>query len=412
LEILESIKIAIESIRSNVLRSLLTIAIISIGIAALVGMLAAIDGILYSLSDNFNKMGANSFSITANDGLQNHRRGVAQKREENINFDQASSFKEKYNPSGAKVSISTWCSSKATITYGDKKTNPTTYVDGVDENYLLTSSFEIDQGRSFSHAEVYSSSPKIILGYNIVDKLFDGKAERAVGKYVSLDGRKYLVVGTLMKKGSGSGDSNDKRVLIPLINAKVIYGYSDKVYRINVVTNDVKMISQDIDQAIGTMRVVRKLKAFQENNFEIKKSDGILEKMKDMTSTLRLSTIVIAMLTLLGASIGLMNIMLVTVTERTREIGIRKALGATSNNILIQFLTEAVVICLIGGVIGIILGIALGLVVTLSMNGHFVIPWLWILLGITVCILVGIISGLYPSLKAAKLDPIASLRYE
>ena len=215
-----------------------------------------------------------------------------------------------------------------------------------------------------------------------------------------------------MKKGSGSGDSNDKRVLIPLINAKVIYGYSDKVYRINVVTNDVKMISQDIDQAIGTMRVVRKLKAFQENNFEIKKSDGILEKMKDMTSTLRLSTIVIAMLTLLGASIGLMNIMLVTVTERTREIGIRKALGATSNNILIQFLTEAVVICLIGGVIGIILGIALGLVVTLSMNGHFVIPWLWILLGITVCILVGIISGLYPSLKAAKLDPIASLRYE
>jgi len=412
LEILESIKIAIESIRSNVLRSLLTIAIISIGIAALVGMLAAIDGILYSLSDNFNKMGANSFSITANDGLQNHRRGVAQKREENINFDQASSFKEKYNPSGAKVSISTWCSSKATITYGDKKTNPTTYVDGVDENYLLTSSFEIDQGRSFSHAEVYSSSPKIILGYNIVDKLFDGKAERAVGKYVSLDGRKYLVVGTLMKKGSGSGDSNDKRVLIPLINAKVIYGYSDKVYRINVVTNDVKMISQDIDQAIGTMRVVRKLKAFQENNFEIKKSDGILEKMKDMTSTLRLSTIVIAMLTLLGASIGLMNIMLVTVTERTREIGVRKALGATSNNILIQFLTEAVVICLIGGVIGIILGIALGLVVTLSMNGHFVIPWLWILLGITVCILVGIISGLYPSLKAAKLDPIASLRYE
>ncbi|HPQ20207.1 MAG TPA: ABC transporter permease [Saprospiraceae bacterium] len=412
MEILESIKIAIESIRSNVLRSLLTIAIISIGIAALVGMLAAIDGILYSLSDNFNKMGANSFSITANDGLQNHRRGVAQKREENINFDQASSFKEKYNPSGAKVSISTWCSSKATITYGDKKTNPTTYVDGVDENYLLTSSFEIDQGRSFSHAEVYSSSPKIILGYNIVDKLFDGKAERAVGKYVSLDGRKYLVVGTLMKKGSGSGDSNDKRVLIPLINAKVIYGYSDKVYRINVVTNDVKMISQDIDQAIGTMRVVRKLKAFQENNFEIKKSDGILEKMKDMTSTLRLSTIVIAMLTLLGASIGLMNIMLVTVTERTREIGIRKALGATSNNILIQFLTEAVVICLIGGVIGIILGIALGLVVTLSMNGHFVIPWLWILLGITVCILVGIISGLYPSLKAAKLDPIASLRYE
>lgn len=160
------------------------------------------------------------------------------------------------------------------------------------------------------------------------------------------------------------------------------------------------------------MRNIRKLSALDQNDFEIRKSDSILQKLKEMTSTLRLSTVIIAMLTLLGASIGLMNIMLVSVTERTKEIGVRKALGATSNNILIQFLTEAIVICLLGGVVGIVLGIGMGYGITLIIKGRFFIPWAWITLGIIVCIVVGIVSGLYPALKAAKLDPIEALRYE
>ena len=172
------------------------------------------------------------------------------------------------------------------------------------------------------------------------------------------------------------------------------------------------MVDAAINKATGIMRNIRKLSALDQNDFEIRKSDSILQKLKEMTSTLRLSTVIIAMLTLLGASIGLMNIMLVSVTERTKEIGVRKALGATSNNILIQFLTEAIVICLLGGVVGIVLGIGMGYGITLIIKGRFFIPWAWITLGIIVCIVVGIVSGLYPALKAAKLDPIEALRYE
>jgi putative ABC transport system permease protein len=383
--------------------------IIAVGIACLVGMLAAIDGILQSLSDNFNKMGANSFSVRAAEGI---RANTDKKVYEVINYDQATTFKEKFSTNNALVSVSTWCGGSSTIKYEDKTTNPTTLVDGIDENYFATSAFEINEGRNFTIKEVNSSGNKIILGYEIVEKLFNSKDINAIGKTISLDGRKYKIIGTLKQKGSSSGDSNDRRVFIPLLDAKIEYGYTNKAYRIAASVYDVSQIDDLINDAIGVMRVTRGLKASEENNFEIRKSDGILEQMKEMTSTLRWSTIIIAMLTLLGASIGLMNIMLVTVTERTREIGIRKALGATSKNVLIQFLTEAIVICIIGGIVGVILGILMGFGVTIAMKGSLSIPWLWMLLGFTVCIIVGIVSGLYPALKASKLDPIESLRYE
>lgn len=409
MEFTENIKEALTSIKNNLLRSLLTLLIIAVGITCLVGILTAIDAILFSMSDNFNRMGANTFRIRpADETIKTTKDGKKQVESPSITFDQALEFKDKFRYSGAHVSIETRCESGATIKWGEEKTNPNVNVFGIDENYFTTSSLELEIGRNFSINE----NNKVILGADIVKKLFNDKPEKALGKSISVNSDRYEVIGVLKKKGSGSGGGGDRVVYIPLLPAKFKYGYADKNYSVSIAMSNATMVDAAINKATGIMRNIRKLSALDQNDFEIRKSDSILQKLKEMTSTLRLSTVIIAMLTLLGASIGLMNIMLVSVTERTKEIGVRKALGATSNNILIQFLTEAIVICLLGGVVGIVLGIGMGYGITLIIKGRFFIPWAWITLGIVVCIVVGIVSGLYPALKAAKLDPIEALRYE
>jgi len=355
-------------------------------------------------------MGANSFTVRRAD--ENIRSNQKRKVSENILFEQALEFKEKFRYAGSIVSINTYCTGNAEAKYRDKKTNPTTRVIGIDENYFTTSSFELKSGRNFSKSEIQSGNNKAVIGKDIVKDLFGGKDEKAIGQVILVDNNRYKVIGTLDQKGSSSGGSNDRRIFIPLLNAKKIYGYPTKHYELTTSVKNPNMIDDAVSSAIGRMRVVRNLKASESNDFTIRKSDGILNQLKDMTSSLQLGTIVIALLTLLGAAIGLMNIMLVTVTERTKEIGVRKALGATSENILFQFMIEAVVICILGGLVGIVFGIGLGIGVTTLIDGVFVVPWDWMLLGIIVCIIVGLISGLYPALKASRMDPIESLRYE
>jgi len=408
----ENVKLALGSVRSNLLRTMLTLMIIAVGITCLVGILTAIDSILFSMSDNFNRLGANSFNIRPlSESLRNRERGRQQKPADPILFDQAMDFKTNYTFGTAKVAIESFCTSDATVKYGSKKTNPNVRVAGIDENFLNNSSFELEAGRNLSFDEVYSTNQKVVIGSDIVKVLFQENPE-AIGKDIFINSDKYKVIGSLKSKGSASGGSSDRRVFIPLYNSKVLYGYADKPYNLTVAVSAPNEMEEAINTAIGTMRKSRKLKVSEENDFEIRKSDGILNQLKDMTSTLRWSTVVIAMLTLLGASIGLMNIMLVSVTERTKEIGIRKALGATRRNILLQFLIEAIVICLLGGIVGVSLGILMGFGVSAMVEGRFFIPWNWMILGFSVCIIVGLVSGLYPALKASRLDPIEALRYE
>ena len=410
---IENIRLALGSIKTNLLRSMLTLLIIAVGITCLVGILTAIDSILFSMSDNFNRLGANSFNIRPlSESLRSTDKGRKQKIAGVINFEQAMDFKQNYSYGASKVSIESYCEGSATIKHDTKKTNPTVRVIGIDENYMQTSAFEMGAGRNFTVTEVFSTSNKVIIGSDIVKSLFQDKAEKAIGKDIYINSNRYKVIGALKSKGSSSAGSNDKRVFIPLYNSKVLYGFADKAYNVTVAVANPNEMDDAVNHAIGVMRNVRKLKVSTENDFEIRKSDGILNQLKEMTTTLRLSTLVIAMLTLLGASIGLMNIMLVSVTERTKEIGIRKALGATRKNILMQFLIEAIVICLMGGLVGVFLGIMMGFGVTALVDGRFFIPWNWMILGITVCIVVGLVSGLYPALKASRLDPIEALRYE
>ena len=408
----EIIKLAFQSVRANLLRSVLTLMIIAFGIMALVGILTAIDSVVFSLSDNLSGLGANSYSIyPKGNAVKGNRRGMVQKRGEPITYDEAVLFKERFTEN-AKVAVSSDGTGSATIKYADEKTNPNVPVKGIDDNYLAVQAYSIEAGRDFSGTEFETGVNKAIIGKDIVKSLFNDNSEQAIGKEIYVNSNKYHVIGVLKTKGSSMNKSGDKVILIPLLNMKRVFANDKQNYDINVGVYSTTDMDESVSQATGLFRAIRKTPLSQDNDFEIFKSDGLISIIKENTQILRLGTVVIGLMTLLGAAIGLMNIMLVSVTERTKEIGIAKALGATRKTILTQFLTEAILICQVGGFVGIILGVLIGFGVALAMGGAFHVPWFWILLGIVTCFVVGVISGWYPAMKAAKLDPIESLRYE
>ena len=412
MNLLENIRLAFNAIRSNLLRASLTLLIIAFGIMALVGILTAIDSAIFSLSNNLSSLGANTFNINPKGAnVRGRRDGRQEKRGEPISFREAIEFKERFS-FPANTSVSFRCTGTATIKYGNKKTNPNIPVYAIDENYFITKGYEFETGRNFTSREAMEGSFVAIIGTEIVAELFDGKAEKALAKSISAGNMKLKVIGVLKTRGSSMGQSDDRRVLIPLQTGKRYFAVADQDYDLLVAVTDPTRIDHGVSAATGLFRNVRRLKAAQENDFEITKSDSLIGIIKENTLYFRLAAVGIGLITLLGAAIGLMNIMLVSVTERTREIGVTKALGATRRNILIQFLTEAVTISLMGGIAGIFLGVLIGNIVTLLMGGNFLFPWAWVTIAVVTCIVVGLVSGLYPALKASRLDPIESLRYE
>jgi putative ABC transport system permease protein len=408
----EILRMALQNIRANLLRSVLTLLIIAFGIMALVGILTAIDTITYSLNDNFSGLGANSFTLERKWGeVKSNKRGKRQKSGEVIHYQEAMEFKERFQ-FPAKVSISFSANGFSTIKFGETETNPNVSLTGVDENYFSVKGMDLQYGREFSKSEVEDGQPKLVVGEEVAKKLFNNKAEKAIDQIVLVNNQRYRIIGVLASKGASMGGSGDRAVYAPLQCVRVEYGTDDTDYSLVVAVKNATDMDAATSEATGLFRQVRRLRPGQEDDFEIFKSDSLVAILKENTVNLRLATVAIGLMTLLGAAIGLMNIMLVSVTERTREIGIYKALGATSKSILTQFLTESIVICQFGGIVGIILGILMGNLVTFFMGGSFLIPWAWMLLGFTLCMIVGVVSGFYPALKASRLDPIESLRYE
>lgn len=412
MDLLENFRVAWRSVKANLLRALLTTMIIAVGIMALVGILTAIDAAIYSLSSNLSSLGANTIEIDRiSTSLRGNNGRGPRKRSAPFTYDQATEFADRYE-FPAEVSISFFATGATAVKYRDTETNPNIAVYGISVNYLTAKGFVVDQGRNLTYKEVAEGANIAVIGSAMVDDLFDGKHAEAIGKEISFGPLKLRVVGTLEARGSAMNGNQDRRVLIPLQTAKRFYGSNNTSYDILIAISDPTQVDAAIAEATVTMRKVRRLKAGEENDFEVENSGDLVSMIKENTTTLRAAAVAIGLMTLLGAAIGLMNIMLVTVTERTKEIGVRKALGATRRNVLYQFLIEAIVICQLGGILGIIGGVLLGNVVAAVTGGGFIVPWLWILLAFVVCTAVGLLSGLYPALRAAALDPIESLRYE
>lgn len=408
----ENIRIAMSSIRAQLLRAFLTMFIIAIGITSLVGTLTAIEAMKYSISSNFQSMGANTFTIRDREKtIRIGRRGKGPRRFPAITYEEAMRFQREFN-FPATVSVSTMATFNGTLKYKSEKSNPNIQVFGADENYLATSGYTLDRGRNFSKQEMIDGSHICLLGADMVSTLFGPYKEDPLGKVISVGNGKYTVVGILKSKGNSFGFGGDKIALLPIPNVRQYFSRPGMTFTINVLASSAGALETTVSEATGYFRVVRRVKIGDEDNFEITKSDSIAKLLIDNISTVTMAATFIGIITLLGAAIGLMNIMLVSVTERTREIGTRKAIGATSATILRQFLVESIVISLLGGLAGILLGIIIGNVLMMQLSGSFVVPWAWMLGGVVICFFVGIISGLLPAIKASRLDPIEALRFE
>lgn len=414
MKLIENIRESLNSIRVNLLRTILTGAIIAIGISSLVGMLTAIDGIKTQIADSFSGLGANSFDIR-NKGFSGGRaiqQGVTEKTYPKITFRETQAFKEDYKSIGI-ATVYTRVSGSAEIKKGSNTTDPNSRITGADENYLSIKAMKVEQGRNFSNMEVQHGNNVCIVGTEIISTLFE-ENEEPLNQKISFFGRPYTIIGILEEQGGvGQDQGADRQVVIPVENASRLDRTGNFNYNITALSTDGSKIDYDMGQATGMMRKIRQDRVIQEDSFDLTKSQSVAESLEEVAGYLRMGGFGIGFITLLGASIGLMNIMLVSVTERTREIGIRKALGATPLRIRQQFLMEAIMICVLGGIMGMILGIAIGNLISLVIGvGGFLIPWLWMFVAFLICIIVGLLSGYFPAFKASKLDPIESLRYE
>ena len=407
----ENIKIALGSIKTQLLRTILTVLIIAIGITALVGILTVVAALENQISSDFASMGANTFNINQYENTTRNR-GGGEREIINpiISYPDAVAFRNKYKYPFTETSISFTATTTAEIKYESNKTDPENTIVGVDEYFMGNSGLETSSGRNFTGFDIQNNTYNCIVGSDFQKGLL--KDVNPIDKIISIRGAKFKVIGVLKEKGSTFGNSQDLRVLIPIQVARSLFTAPRINYTVSSMITKNELLEQAVDNAISTMRQVRKLSPVKDNNFAISRSDDLINRIESLTGYLKIAAFVIGLITILGSSIALMNIMIVSVTERTREIGVRKALGAKKSTIAFQFFIETLLIGQLGGFAGVLLGISIGNLIAMAMEFDFVIPWDAIIVAFGISFIVAVVSGSYPALKAAKLDPIEALRYE
>jgi len=407
----ENVRIALSSIRTQLLRTILTVLIIAIGITALVGILTVVAALGNTLSANFASMGSNTFNINQYE-FKTQRRGGKEREVVNpiISYTEAKEFKDKYNFPFTYCSLSFTATSTAEVKFEAEKTDPEISVLGVDNHFVPNSGLETQMGRNFTGFDIENNNYVCVVGSDFTKGLL--KNVNPIGKTISIRGAKFKVIGVLKEKGSTFGNSQDLRVLVPIQVARSLFTAPSINYAMSVMVEKNGLLSEATDNAIITMRRVRKLNPVEDNNFGVIRSDDLINKIMEITGTLDIAAILISIITIFGSSIALMNIMIVSVTERTREIGVRKALGAKKTTIAFQFFIETLLIGQLGGLFGVIMGLSIGYVISNAADFSFIIPWGAIIWAFVVSFFVAVVSGSYPAIKAAKLDPIEALRYE
>lgn len=418
----DSFTLAFNTVKSNKLRTGITVSIIAFGIMALIGIITAIDAMNASLRESFSTMGANGFTISYKERFafgnnSDDKQTETGKKKKKSNLDQpitvqqAESFKQNYH-FPAIVSIALSGPGNLEAHYRSRKTNPEVYIRGGDENYLSVNGYTIEAGRNLNAMDVSSGRNVCILGSAIAGKLFGNESrDRAVDKIISLNGISYRVVGVLKSKGSSPMLRADNIVVSSYNNVRKLQNVSNS-FTIGVMAPDMQRLQPAIGEAISIFRGIRRLNPTEDENFVVEKSDKLAETFISLLGSIQGAAGAIGLITLVGAAIGLMNIMLVSVNERTREVGLIKAIGGKRANIRQQFLFESTIISVLGAIFGIVLGVLVGNIFSMVLGTGFVVPWMWVVLGIVICSVVGLLAGLWPAIKAAKLNPINALRYE
>jgi len=392
---------------------------------ALVGIITAIKAMNQKFSESFSSMGANAFTIRfkernirfGNGGGEVELSKKSNKKEKKSNLgkritrDEAEMFVKNYHYP-ATTSISIMGNRNSIVSFEDRKTSPNVMLFGGDENYVLLNGFEIGSGRNLNKSDVQSGANVCLLGYDVAYKLFRQGVERATNNMVRINSIPYRVIGVLKSRGSTFGFSRDNMIITSYSNIHRNFANANSSYVIAVLTQDIMQVGEAMGEAEATFRPIRRLAITEASNFALDRSDSMAEKAMNSLGFLTISATVIGLITLIGAAIGLMNIMLVSVSERTKEVGLIKAIGGKSHLVRRQFLLEAMIISILGALFGIVLGIFVGNIFSVVLNTGFVVPWNWVGYGIIICSLVGLAAGLYPALKAGRLNPIDALRYE